>query len=375
MIAYLTDLEGQWDKLVSFADGNPLVALDGERLVLAPGATFVFGGDAIDRGPGDRKILRALLAARRAYGERVIWLAGNRDVNKLRLARELAPVAPGERAERLRWTLARTMGAPNAFAFRAQALAADGAPHDDAAVVDSYLADLAPGGELREYLLGARLAYRAGATLFVHGGVTAENLGVVPGREPVGGVDAWIAALGDFYGDELARFCAGDEPAALIAYQGPLPGTRANDASVIYARPTDDVGNPRLPLPDVIARLAADGIARVVVGHTPSGDCPAVVRDERGFELVLADNSYGRIERGSHLALTDGETAVRGVSQLDDGSVASVDYASLRAERSPLGTFDAHGALRKARLADGRYLLFRGLPHREVLQTAERVPL
>ena len=45
----------------------------------------MFGGDAIDRGPGGRRIVRTLLAARRRYGDRVILLAGNRDINKLRL--------------------------------------------------------------------------------------------------------------------------------------------------------------------------------------------------------------------------------------------------------------------------------------------------
>src|SRR5258706_349927 len=53
-IAYLTDVEGQWEKLTTFCAGNPLVSLDGDDLVVAEGATFVFGGDAIDRGPHGR---------------------------------------------------------------------------------------------------------------------------------------------------------------------------------------------------------------------------------------------------------------------------------------------------------------------------------
>jgi len=49
MIAYLTDVEGRWDKVESFVDQNPHVSLKDGALRLADGVTFVFGGDAIDR--------------------------------------------------------------------------------------------------------------------------------------------------------------------------------------------------------------------------------------------------------------------------------------------------------------------------------------
>jgi hypothetical protein len=93
--------------------------------------------------------------------------------------------------------------------------------------------------------------------------------------------------------------------AALVAYQAPLPGTRLNQTSVVYGRPADALGNPLLPSRAVIAALARAGIGRVVVGHTPSGDSPSVLADD-GFQLVMADNSYGRVERGSQV-LVDGE--------------------------------------------------------------------
>src|SRR5262249_33902485 len=78
------------------------------------------------------------LAARRDYGERVVLLAGNRDINKLRLVRELTgappPGAPasGTRGALLRSIFANTMGAPDAFAHRGAELGACAA----AAVVD-----------------------------------------------------------------------------------------------------------------------------------------------------------------------------------------------------------------------------------------------
>src|SRR5262245_6980421 len=92
--AYLTDVEGLWDKIEDFERDNPCVALQDGRLVLADGVTFVFGGDAIDRGPWSRRIVSTLMQAKREYGERVVLLAGNRDINKMRLVRELAGHPP-----------------------------------------------------------------------------------------------------------------------------------------------------------------------------------------------------------------------------------------------------------------------------------------
>jgi hypothetical protein len=305
----------------------------------------------------------------------VVLIAGNRDLNKLRLVRELvtppAGAPPGAtRGQLLRWIFQATMGAPRAFEHRATELAAEGAPADDEAVVESFLADLGPGGALRAYVQACQLGYRAGATLVLHGGVTSENFLVGPDGRIAPDVEAWLAALDRFYVAELAAFTAGREPAALIAYQAPRPGTHLNQASVVYARPTDELGNPHLPAAAVIAQLGANGIDRVVVGHTPSGDCPAVLCDG-GFELVLGDNSYGRIELGSQLAFTDALTAVRATTRLDDGTQLALAYHRARAERGPLGLRDRDtGALVKAPLPDGRYLLFRALPDRVVEQHA-----
>ncbi|MDQ3032029.1 MAG: hypothetical protein M3Y87_06405 [Myxococcota bacterium] len=381
MIAYLTDVEGRWDKVESFANENPYVSLRDGALRLADGVTFVFGGDAVDRGPHARRIVALLLAARREYGERVVLLAGNRDINKLRLWRELhghppartpPEVRAGSRGGLLRWILENTMGAKEAFRHRAAELEAEGQSAGDEDVVQSYLDDLAPGGALRDYLGECRLGHRAGATLFFHGGVTAESFGLVPGRrQRLSDVDAWVEALDEFYSSELSAFARGEDPSALIRYQAPRAGTRWNQRSVVYSRLADELANPLLPGEELIARLRASGVGRLVVGHTPSGDCPAIVRDG-DFELVLADSSYGRIEQGSQLFLTDDAASVSGATELDDGRRVAVRFTSERADvASPIGRRDrATAQLVKARLADGDYLLFRALPGHRVQQTA-----
>ena len=386
-VAYLTDVEGRWDKLVDFCTssgaGASLVTYDDARgLRVADDAVFVFGGDAIDRGPAGRKIVATLLAAKNAQPDRVVLLAGNRDINKLRLARELdVRAAPSARGELLRTIFSRTMGARDAFQHRLAELATEGRPSSDEDVVDSWLEDVAPGGMQTRYLASAVLGHREDETLFLHGGVTAENLGVVPGlASRVTGVDAWVRALNDFYAESMSAFVAGrcaDDGTplwqALLAYQAPLRGTAFNQASVVYARPGDALGNPRLPPEPVVDALRASSVRRVVIGHTPSGDCPAVLRDGTGFELVLADNSYGRVEHGSRVTIEEGALRIEGTTLLDSGEREPVACElGPRGTESPfVGLRDAaSGRLVKARLGRGDYLLFRALEERRVEQIA-----
>lgn len=371
-IVYVTDVEGRWEKLAGAVDGA-LVALEGDALRVAEGAALVFGGDAIDRGPDGRRILRALLAAKRAQPDRVVLLAGNRDLNKLRLARELTGAPPARapsglpRGELLRWILARTMGAPEAFEHRRAELG----PVDDGRVADSFLEDVQPDGLLTRYLACAQLGFREGDTLFLHGAVTAENLGVVPGiAERAQSVDGWLARLDAFLAGELAGFVRGRAPDALMDYQRPRPGTSLHQASVVYGRPIDARGDLTLPPREVIERLRADGIERVVLGHTPSGDCPSVLRDRAGFQLVLADTSYGRLEGPSRVVIEDGFVRVEGRTVLDGGEEADVRFA-WTGEDLRLGLREPSSRrLVKARLARGDYLTFRTLEGREVEQRA-----
>ena len=380
MIAYITDLEGRWDKLERSCAGNPHLSLEDGALVLAPGVSFVFGGDAVDRGPAGRRIMATLLAAKRRYGERVVLLAGNRDINKLRLHRELAgelpPRAPpelqGDRPALLRWIFAHTMGAREAFAHRGAELVADGAPAGDEDVVDSFVADVAPGGLLAEYLRSACLAHRAGRTLFLHGGVSSASLGVVPGREYSEDVGRWIDGLNAFYDEQIAAFTEqrilGGVPgwSTIVAYQAPLPGTARNQASVVYGRLADDHNDPRLPEPAVMDRLQRAGIDRLVLGHTPVGDVPAVLR-RGGFTQVMADNSHGRLEWGVQLTLDDGHVGWSGRCRLDDG--VDVDVSAVIDERaSPVGGITTAGGHLVKALLDGGWLLYRALPGRLVEQ-------
>ncbi|WNG60778.1 hypothetical protein F0U59_43305 [Archangium gephyra] len=385
-IAYLTDVEGIWEKLDSFCQDNPHVHLeDGERLVVRPGATFVYGGDAVDRGADGLRVVRTLLEARRRQPSQVVLLAGNRDINKLRLLRELnghpLPKTPTDmraapRPVLLRWILDNTMGASGAFEFRREELERTGTPVSEEDVVDSFLEDVRPGGAMRDYLSVCQLAHRTGNTLFVHGGVHERSLGAVPTGEHVEGVDAWVEALNRWYREQISSFreeriepdgTPAWEP--LIAYQAPIPGERINLGSVVYGRMADTLNHPGLPSPALIELLARSGIHRVVVGHTPSGDCPSVLRED-SFELVLADNSYGRVEGASRVFLRDDSIHVEGQVKLEDGRLERLRFQlTLGDTASPIGRqlLDT-GQLVKGPLESGDWLLFRALPQFRVEQ-------
>jgi hypothetical protein len=393
-VAYVTDVEGQWERLDSVVRSCPLLSWQDGELVVAPGALFVFGGDAIDRGPSARRVIRTLLAARRRQPRQVVLLLGNRDLNKLRLPRELAGALPkrappelplATRAVVLRWIFANTMGAQGAFDFRLQELREEHARIDDDGVVQSWLDDLDPGGggpdnggAHWQYLCHGQLAFRCGQTLFVHGGVGEDSLGHVPGGPSFAqrpDVDSWIEALNGFCHEHLARYAAhpvvvGQEPdwLPLILYQAPKKGLGKNPESVVYGRfGSDKWNNPRLPSPTARRWLLARALHRVVVGHTPCGDLPTVLQAPEPLQVIIADNSRSRIHTGTALWMDDAGLQGRGHTVLDD------DDDSPRAvtlslgppakppdkEGQPIGLVTGDGFLVKAHLDPDSVALFR----------------
>ena len=381
-VAYVTDVEGSWDRLWSFVQGNGLVRFDEHmRLVVQADATLVFGGDAIDRGSHGRRVVRTLLEARKRQPDQVVLLAGNRDINKLRIPRELRGFLPTRapddlrhqpRPEILRWILSHTMNAGAAFEHRRAELQAEGlAAHDDD-VVASMDADLDPRtGVFFDYLRHCQLAFRSGVTLFVHGGISETSLGFVPDTPAAhDDADVWISDLNGFYARQLVLYAEhpivpGDPPwLPIILYQAPRKGTGRNPHSVVYGRFGEDPwNNPRLPKDEAVHWLQARGVHRVVVGHTPCGDVPAILReclaDRPAFEVVMADNSRSRVETGTQLRLDDASLAYVGQAVLDDESRHEVRLTLDREQDSPIGLVTTDGRLVKGFLDDGRLLLFR----------------
>lgn len=320
-----------------------------------------------DKGPGDIRLCRQLVSLKRRYPDRVHLLVGNRDLNKLRYAAELAhddmqrPIdsippphwdsaAPtlrqhleaeaeasgrtvaevNTRAERLRYMQRHTLGMPHSFEFRRQELAVltqrDPDSVTDDEVVCSFVDDVCDArGALREYLEHACVAVTIGNTLFVHGAVDDRTARVVPAPttrfempqfEPPHGkcdtVAEWVeehnrllrVGLDDFArrprwdaerstrggealmalqnreataGRTVVSCCYGD--GGVITTEHALERRRQELAA--FAEDGDFrrfAGLCSDPSDQEVNRwLLSGGVHRVVVGHKPTGDCPAVL--------------------------------------------------------------------------------------------------
>lgn len=377
-IAVLSDVEGSALKLERFLSKHPAFEPGpGGRVKLAKDAYFVHGGDVPDRFAGSGEVVAELLRLSRAHPERVVLIAGNRDVNKLRIAAELSPEAlrhdppvrvsdwakwlpehggaakAHDRATRLKWILERTMGAPDAFELRRKDLATfAGDVVSDDAVAASFVREYGPDGPFREMLGRSKLLARIGNTVFCHAGLTAENLGAVPGSAGLAGnVDDWIAGLDRWYRAELAAWDAqaaswsgtGPRPAqALIRYAEPTDAGAPNQTSVVYSRNADEQGKIALPPDEVIRWLAASGVRRLVIGHTPSGEVPVPLRTEDGaFECLVVDTSRAPDSEMPTYTTLEGHdfewTAVTGSLSVA-GARQAVRYRARIGAASKLGT-------------------------------------
>ena len=101
-IGYVTDLEGdrrlwwKYAKLSKVLEVHPVTTSggkngDGRQTVsLKPNCHLVFGGDVNDQYDGDIEVIEELLKLKRKYPDRVHFILGNRDLNKLRIIQELS---------------------------------------------------------------------------------------------------------------------------------------------------------------------------------------------------------------------------------------------------------------------------------------------
>ena len=281
---------------------------------------------------------------------------GNRDINKMRFATELAEMSPtvadvfwdaghtpyddfvaklpaelqagNPRLLRLRWMLHCTMGCQTTFRTRRMELSLlrHGTMEgdvSDAEVLHSFVASVDPRGSdpwMLRYLQLGQLMAVVGDTLFVHGGVSALALGQVPASSRAlarGGENAadlrgggsevslmqWCGDLNRWAAGEIADYAANPlggpfgggvrAAEALLQYAVPAPpGHAMHGVTVIYNEGVLRGGRYVEPEPEVVACLARAGVRRMLVGHVPRGQSPGVIRAPGGLVVVLADTSY-----------------------------------------------------------------------------------
>ena len=396
-LGYVTDVEGNLEYFEKYVALSPVLrySAPGQLQLVDDDCSFVFGGDLVDKGPGDLRLCRQLVDLKRRFPGRVSLLVGNRDLNKLRFTAELSAAdmslppeaipkphwtdkvpsyaehlaaaaaengltlaAANTRAERLRWMYKHTLGCPRTFEFRRAEMALERYGEQDGGcaservsdeeVVENCIAEVLPGGALWEYLNEACVAALIGNTLFVHGCVDEDNYGYIPRHtrfqipndisrpdvERVSGVAEWVDGLNAYLKaglqdhlarpnwDDSARQSRGGE--SLLALQNRCAmwgrsvvsncygdGGNISSATALRKRAAALAGiasaraeggraslryegvcsDPRDPV--VAAWLLRSGVQRVIVGHKPCGDSPAICSSRyTGVEIVCGDTAF-----------------------------------------------------------------------------------
>lgn len=238
----------------------------------------------------------------------------------------------------LKWALIHRLGSPRAFELRRgelhklkQRRAAQGmetppncketnesshpvAPlPTDEEVSESYAAAVQPGGAYYEYLKHGQLSHHVGNVLFVHGGITDDNIGVIPSPDapyddplkssqrisPEEGWDlpSWLRSLAAFKDKSFEdwRVWSGNKGEALRRYGNHCVCTKY---SIIVNSLISAPNGPSFFSLPVVQCLTMSGVDVVCTGHMPTGDTPAIMRHPpygfgaSGLTCIAADNSY-----------------------------------------------------------------------------------
>jgi hypothetical protein len=280
-------------------------------------------------------------------------------------------------ANRIKWMLDTTMGAAGDFERRRQELSIitnNVKPITDEQVAKSYMDSVLPNGEMYEFLSLGQLAFIHEGTLFVHGGVTKSNIGYVPfDSVNYNNVAEWVEALNKWYSVQFIdwtlkpkweyqknvtffvikrgeKFDASIQgPPKEEQYEDPamwgargahrlldyaLPTTKG---SVVYSHMFNKLNNCQPLDIDVRKRLTEHGIVRVVTGHQPHGNAPAVNKATDDIEIIDSDSSYSDMtasdNRGkavSEIVIAGRRVFVKGV--LHDGQSIKYDLSLDRGE-------------------------------------------
>jgi hypothetical protein len=313
---------------------------------------FVFGGDCQDRGIGDIRFVNLLLNFKSEYPNRVEFIIGNRDANKIRISSELSEkiyatgvadrkaeskylakydnfpywVNKSERitlrtylndnnfkidaVSRLKYILDYTMGSNDSFDKRRKELSIilNKSPDliSDNDIVASFLNSVSPNPKnikntndnyMLKYLKSGKIAYIFGEHIFVHGAINKNNIGYIPNNKNiVDDVDKWVSGLNKWFQKDLKEYMANPE-------YGGISKKRKGYKIIDYAVPSDNKtvvysdnlknGNGQYINAKVIKYLNKGGIHSIISGHRPHGDCPLVLRSKK-LTAVSADTSYSK---------------------------------------------------------------------------------
>ena len=350
--AYLTDVEGNLDYFHKYVGISKVITwVDSKKNRLKfkqDNSMFVFGGDTQDRGIGDIRFVNILLKFKDEYPDRVEFIIGNRDANKIRFYSELSEkitktnkylskydkfpywVDEKERisireyleknnyeiniVNRLKYILEYTMGSSGSFEKRRVELAIllnkNAKLISDEDIVNSFLNSVSQrpvnvknsnDNYLLKYLKYGKISYIFGEHIFIHGAINKNNIGYVPStqKDPkkqkiIDDVKLWVYGLNNWFNKELNEYILDPEYGGItkkrkgykiIDYSVP-----SNNRTVVYADNLKN-GNGQYINNKVIKYLNKGEIYSIISGHRPHGDCPLVLRS-KNLTAVSADISY-----------------------------------------------------------------------------------
>jgi hypothetical protein len=344
---YVTDIEGNMDyfnkyvkisKILEWTNNNKNILRFKKK-----NSIFVYGGDTQDKGNADIRFVNILLKFKEDYPDRVIFIIGNRDANKLRIPSELFEKYNNENLflkkydnypywidsnkritlrkylkdnnyelnikNRLKYIIEYTLGFKDGFEKRRTELSIilkkNISKITDTDVISSFLNSVMPFPEnielsndnyMLKYLKQGQIAYIFGEYIFVHGAINKYNIGKIPqNNNRIDDINIWINELNSWFQKELSKYINNPTIGGItkkrkayniIDYVIP----KNKSISVVYANNLKN-GNGKHINKNVSKILNKYGIKNIITGHKPHGDCPLVIRNKY-ITAISADTSY-----------------------------------------------------------------------------------
>ncbi|MDX1902464.1 MAG: metallophosphoesterase [Gammaproteobacteria bacterium] len=299
-------------------------------------AHFIFNGDLLDRGKFGFDHLRLLTQFKLNYPDQVTLIAGNRDINKIRLSTELDKSQIRERLLHcesprwvshqtrpldtvagqdinaltdeecqliyLKWMLKDTMGSPHAFRYMREALEAENPQKTitDKDILNRFLQETSPDGPMGEYLSLTQLIEVIPGTsvLTLHGGLMPTNIGRTPDMkadEPmIENIYEWAHRYNQWYQQQIQLWREKKTPFSLQPASTPLDTISLPliPRSIVVGNMLDDHGRFNSPSIEIEKYLIRNKISLVLTGHNPYGDHPAILRGHNNVLFVSNDTCY-----------------------------------------------------------------------------------
>lgn len=322
-VEFITDISGDNEFFKRLVEESDILSIDDNGdIQISENGILVHGGNMVDLGPGDIRLVKAFLELKERYPGQVYWVLGERDISKLRYASELSTTSEEEDVgvEKLKSIQTNTMDSPNVFDFRKAELEKikgtdlissvitydDEEEITDEHVIQSFINSVDPhwkgGPWMLKFIEKGHIALVLGDVLIVHGGVQTLQMGHVPAHKRELDLRKWVKGLNEWKSTQIQDFKSqpnwmkdADSSATISQVRGGeyLIDYASQDGafgtSVITSSFLDGSGEFAGTDESVEAWFKKNGIRRVLVGGKEAGPCPLVIRKTGGITILNAN--------------------------------------------------------------------------------------